>query len=91
MSSWMLSLTILGANGIGVAVHHVPGYATEEQCLKAVYKWKADFVPEKINGFRSAVCTHQTSSGGQASASQVDNFHKQFANKFTKAQLGIDQ
>lgn len=59
-SSWMLILTILGSNGIGVAVDHVPGYASEEQCQKAAAKWKADFEPEKISGFRSAVCTEQT-------------------------------
>lgn len=69
MSSWMLILTILGSNGIGVAVHHVPGYATEEQCQKAAEKWKADFVPEKINGFRSAVCTEQTSPVAAKAAS----------------------
>ncbi|WP_057382786.1 hypothetical protein [Pseudomonas aeruginosa] len=89
MSSWMLILTILGSNGIGVAVHHVPGYATEEQCQRAADKWKADFVHEKINGFRSAVCTEQTSPGAQASATQVDGFHKQLA--FIETQLDIRQ
>lgn len=57
MYTWILILSLVGVNSVGVAVDHVPGFATQAECEKAAEKWAAGFDGAVVR--RSAVCVRQ--------------------------------
>jgi hypothetical protein len=58
MHTRVLILSLIGANGVGMAVDHVPGLASQDECDKAVEKWKAGF--DRASCLRTAVCVEQS-------------------------------
>ena len=57
MYTWILILSLVGVNSVGVAVDHVPGFATKSDCEKAGEEWSAGFEGAVVS--RTAVCVRQ--------------------------------
>ena len=64
--TWILILTMMGASGAGVAIEHIHGFASKQECDVAARKWKDGF-DESLTP-RAAVCVEQSGKvpgGGQ--------------------------
>lgn len=68
MESWVLIISLaMGGLGSGaVALDHIPGFASKDECEKAGEQWKAAM--ERVNGVVSPICVKQSGVPGAAKA-----------------------
>lgn len=68
MESWVLiiSLAMGGITSGAVALDHIPGFASKDECEKAGEQWKATM--DRVNGVVSPICVKQSGVTGAAKA-----------------------
>ena len=54
---WVLILSMMGGSGSGIAIDHIHGFASQQECEVAARKWLAGF--DHLTSPKSAICVEQ--------------------------------